>query len=65
MNFASPIVTLKPNLSFDDASERISQSFVFSDQTTRHEPLTLGRLVRSEPDKCASIWIANYRVDRN
>jgi hypothetical protein len=46
-------------------AKRIRQSFVFYDNTARHKPLTLSRLVRSEPDKHAPIWIANYQVDRH
>jgi hypothetical protein len=35
----------------------------FMTTPARHKPLTLSRLVRSEPDKHAPIRIANYQVD--
>jgi hypothetical protein len=48
-----------------DPSERISQSFVFSDHAARHKPVAFGRLVCSEPDKHAPIWITSYQIDRD
>src|SRR5258708_4790425 len=56
---------VKPNLSFDDPSERIHQTFVLSDYAARHEPFAFGWRISSKPDKHALIWIANYQVNRN
>jgi hypothetical protein len=64
MSTFTTLTRFKPNLSFDNPDECISQSFVFSDHAARHKPLALGRFVCSEPDKHAPIWITKYQIDR-